>query len=223
MDADTQVYLDTVIERVFKDLDTPVPTVNEIETMNALHNQDVNTAMTTIEKLDTSLEDDGSSGYQFTDLALENGPAGDNTAVLDAIAALNDPSTAEIVSALSGQEIVIIADSTTSTYMEVIQGRDYDDVAHTKRRITIGGTPDLTGGTVTMTVRDDSGTLIATITGELENEGTSSQTIALPIAAADFAGQRTGRRYMFDVTVTISGSKYTPALGTFNLIEGITA
>lgn len=38
MDADTQLYLDSVIDQVFEGLDTPVPTVNEIETENAIHN-----------------------------------------------------------------------------------------------------------------------------------------------------------------------------------------
>lgn len=80
--ASALATVDSNVDAILEDTGTTIP--GTITTVDSV----VDAIKVVTDKLDTALEDDGSSGFQFTILALENGPSGEGasaSAIADAV------------------------------------------------------------------------------------------------------------------------------------------
>lgn len=123
-----------------------------------------------LDKLEGTLEDDGASGWQFTELALENGPGGaGSTAKLDAIKAKTDLITSQSA-------------SQTRTPLSVI--RIIRNDSHLQ---AIAVATDYTGYTATFTIRHRVTNAVLCQVSSVDVTSSTVLTVSLSTADTAFA------------------------------------
>lgn len=205
----TAVQLATEVSAILEDTGTTIPAT--LVTIAEYIDTEVAAIKAVTDKLDSGLEADGASGYQWTALALENGPSsgggGDATAANQVL----------MLAKLTGPEIPVYSSRPAAGTIELLFDADYD--AGTPLGVVelpIDQSIDLTGATFSLAISGDGQTLTKTPT--IADAGLSTQRLETEFTADDFDGWEPGALYSYGYSVTfLDGKKWPPEHGTLDL------
>lgn len=117
------------------------------------------------DKVDTSLESDGASGYQFTTLALENAPAGGGGG-----SAVVVPASASVIPRAGQTVITVYTDETPTVSVTVLDGE--------------GEAVDLSAKTLGVYVDTKDGVEVANITSGISVSGDGNNVVTFTLTSA---------------------------------------
>jgi len=181
---------------------------------------DLATPVATIAKLDTALEADGATGYQYTALALENAPAGEGggggdpwTAELPGAYAagtagkiLGDNLNAPVGSLVGVPSFGVVSPVTKDgKSIELVQGADYATADSRQLSWTSNLWPDLDGATVVLRIARAAGTV--EVSCSVSGTYPAAQTVTAEPDATDTALLDLGH-CDFQVWATMAGSMH---------------
>ena len=113
--------------------------------------------------------------------------------------------------------------SADSRVLRLTRGDSYDDVLNAKKVFTVYSTTDLTTGTATLTVRDNSGSLLFSVTDTPVSIGGDNYTVSPTITHANTVSLPVGRGIgVWDLQILVGSSYGTPILGTLHVDEDVT-